>query len=520
MRRSWLSTLAVVGAWTFVSGCACDGGIIGPPGDPPVVTVTIPDANVVGPAFRVSISISGCEARTVELYDRDQFVQTIGFGGNPTVIALTPQQLRFQRFAGTVVLTAKVICQDGRTNTSLAAAGKFWPAIEVIDAPLLPETFVAEGSGNGVTFIGCAADGSLIKVAKAGNEIARNNAIPACNASAFISDRHPATGKRWLFQAPNPADTTAWAGAMAFRTGDLAATAIFNGAQTAVAAVRALAVGPDGDAVVWDAAYALSALRRIAHGGGAGVQPRWTADLTGIALTGFPVVDASQSVVAPTWVEGAGTGTVGIDRFSYSTGIRSAHRDLRVLGAGTAGILPPSWLNASGSILYFSTVMGGGASSQLFACGTTTDGCLQPGVDQKWISPALPGIVAAVIPFAKFSRLAAIAPNVTFFLSADTGMPVASPTNGVLNPGGQLVSLQAQWGSGRDFYLLNGPDAFGAAPMEIIAVDSPEQGEVYRYQILSGSVSVAVDDAGEVWFRVGQKLARPYPLQEYRIALQ
>jgi hypothetical protein len=486
-----------------------------------VVTVTLPDANVIGPIFRVSISISGCEARTVELYDRGQFLQTVGFGGNPTVVALTPQQIRFQRFAGSVVITAKVVCQDGRTNTSLAAAGKFWPAMEVIDAPLLPETFVAEGSGNGVTFIGCASDGSLIKVAKAGNELARNNAIPPCNAAAYITERHPVTGKRWLFQPPNPADFTQWAGAVAFRTNDLVATAVFNGDGSSPVAVRALAVGPDGDAVVWDAGYALSALKRIPHGGGAGAQPRWSIDLGTTKLTGFPVVDASQSVVAPTWtVDTSGTGTVSIDRFSYRTGVLSAHRNLRVLGGAGSGATPPSWLNASGSILYFSTVMGGGGSSQLFACGTTTDGCLQQGVDQKWISDALPGIVVAVIPFARFSRLAAIAPNVTYFLNADTGDAVVSPTSGVLNPGGQFVSLQAQWGGARDFYLLNGPNAPGALPLEIIAVDSPEQGEVYRHEILSGSVTVAVDDAGEVWFRVGQKLVRPYPLQEYRLALQ
>src|SRR5688572_4783796 len=225
MRRLPLGALAAVLAWA--AGMAgCDGGG-GGPGTPPVITVTLPDANVVGTAFRVSITLSGCEPRTVELYDRAQLLQTVGFGGNPTVIALTAQQVRFQRFSGSLNITAKVNCQDGRTATSLAAAGRFWPVIETIDAPLLPESFVAEGSGTGVTFIGCASDGSLIKVGRDGSQLARNNGIPQCTPGAVISDRHPVTGKRWLFEYPGTIDNPKWAGALAFRTTDLVATAIF-----------------------------------------------------------------------------------------------------------------------------------------------------------------------------------------------------------------------------------------------------------------------------------------------------
>ena len=519
-------TLAAAAAALALAASGCGGG--GPPVDTAVVSISIPNGNVAAPTFPIDISVTGCEVKKLELYDRGVFVQNVAFAGNPMRVELHPTQIKFYKFAEGLSLTASLTCTDGRTAQSLAASGNFWPLKEVNNpVGALPRSFVAEASGVGVRFIGCMAGANgvrvLAKVDRVGNLIASAQ-VPGCSDGAIITDKHPITKKRWLYDPPDGNQPAKWNGALAFNPTTLAVTATFSGSGLNPAAIPALGVGPDGDAVVFDTGELLGyMLRRIPHQGGLNVQPRWSQVLPN-RLNAVPVVDASQSVVVPGWQFQTGqSGMMYVERYNYNApGTRSAHNDLiqTTFAEFASSPAPPAQLNASGSIVYFPGQFPNGTSA-VFACSTTVPDCsYDTAPARKWQSAPIPGIIAVAYPYAKYSRIAAVTSSATYFINADTGQTVGSPTNGVVTAGGQMVTLAFQLGAGREFFQLNGPNLYGAEPQEIVGMESAEAGELYRYALPSGGLTAAVDDAGEVWFRLATRIVRPFPLNEYRMALQ
>jgi len=507
-----------------LAAAGCGGG--GGPVDTAVVSINIPNGNVAAPTFALEISVSGCDVKKMELYDRGTFVQNVAFAGNPMRVELNPTQVKFTKFAESLSLTASLTCTDGRTAQSLSATGNFWPVKEVNEpVGALPRSFVAEGSGSGVAFIGCMAGANgvrtLAKEDKFGNLLASAQ-VPGCSDLASISDKHAGTGLRWLYDPPDR--STKWNGALVFNPKTMSVVATYNGTGgTGAAGILALGVGPDGDAVVFDRPGGQGFfLRRLPHTGGVNVAPVWSAALPN-ALNAVPVVDASQSVVVPGWEFQTGNvGLMYVERYNYQNGVRSAQNSLVQTTFSDLQInpAPPAQLNASGSIVYFPGENPNG-TSLVYACATTVADCSFAGAPaRKWQSSPINGVIAVTWPYAKFSRIAAITPSATTFISADTGQTVASPTNGVVTAGGQMVTLAFQLGAGREFYQLNGPNLAGAEPQEVVAMASAEEGELYRYAMTSGGLTAALDDSGEVWFRMATKIVRPYPLDQYRRALQ
>jgi hypothetical protein len=503
------------------AGCGDGGG----PVDTAVVSITIPNGNVAAPTFPLEITVTGCDVKKMELYDRGTFVQNVAFAGNPMRLELNPTQVKFHKFAESLSFTAALTCTDGRTAQSLAATGNFWPVKEV-NTPVgaIPKTFVAEGSGPGVSFIGCMAGANgvpvLAKVDKFGNLLGSIQ-LPGCSASAIITDKHPVTGLRWIYDVPD--NSTKWNGAAAFNPKNMATSAVYSGTgATGPAGIFALGVGPDGNAVIFDSPGLTGFfLRRIPHTGGLNVAPVWSQQLQN-RLTAVPVVDASQSVVVPGWQFQTGnTGLMYVDRYNYvAPGARSAQYGLiQTVSDAIVNAAPPAQLNASGSIVYFPGQNPNG-SSQVYACATTVGDCsFATAPARRWQSAPINGVIAVPWPYAKFSRIAAVTSRATTFISADTGATVGSPSNGVVTAGGQMVTLAIQPGLGREFFLLNGPNLVGAEPQEIVGMESAEAGELYRYAMTAGGLTAAVDDSGEVWFRMGTKIVRPYPLDQYRRAL-
>jgi hypothetical protein len=283
-------------------------------------------------------------------------------------------------------------------------------------------------------------------------------------------------------------------------------------------------VGPDGDAVIWDnCQQGEPQLRRIGSGGGLAENPKWSQPLPA-GLNAVPVVDASLSVVVPGWqFQSQQSGLMYVERYNYNApGTLSAHNNLvqTTFAGSVANPAPPAQLNASGSIVYFPSQLPNG-DSVVYACSTTVADCSYATAPaRKWVSSSIPGVVAVAWPYAKFSRIAAITSRATYFLSSDTGQQVGSPTNGVVTAGGQMVTLAFQPGAGREFVQLNGPNLAGAEPQEIVGMESAEAGELYRYSLASGGLTAALDDDGQIWYRLAGKVVRPYPLNEYRMALQ
>ena len=161
-------------------------------------------------------------------------------------------------------------------------------------------------------------------------------------------------------------------------------------------------------------------------------------------------------------------------------------------------------------------------TSAVAACASNATGCSPTSGTAKWISPLLDAVIAAAVPFANGTLVAAISQKATFFLSATDGH-VVNVFNLPVAPEGALVTLSAQPGNGNDFYLMNGSAAPGSYPTEIVAVDSPQNGELWRVQIEGGTspssaMNMAVDEANNVWLRVGPNQIKPLKNAEYRSA--
>jgi hypothetical protein len=216
----------------------------------------------------------------------------------------------------------------------------------------------------------------------------------------------------------------------------------------------------------------------------------------------------------PLYVDPLGNnyGTIRISVFSYNNGDLLDSYDLFVLPYASIEqpIVPPAAFNVDGSVVYFPYETSAGIS-EVIACVTSAAPCM--GANRKWTSSALPSRISQVYPFANNSRLAVVGPQKTFFLDAATGK-VINPTKPVI-PTGALVTRYIQVGAGTDLYLLNGSSQ-GGLPTEVVAVDTAEKGEVFRFEAASGSLMVGVDDDGQSWMRVNKQLVKPLSLTSYR----
>lgn len=525
-----IGAVSVLSLGVVVAGCS-DGGGGGPiVPDPPQVTVVLPQPVVAGQRFPVQVTVTGCDpaATKVEIFDDQLLLKTFPFSGNPLSINLEANEIPYRSISARPLIKAKAFCPDGRFNTSAPQSGTFLPVEENIrlqsGGQVVPDTFVSNGQGSGATFIGCSENPSnglrtLVRVDTAGNVSAEQATLPfECGAQASFTDlsRHRT---RWMLE---PYDS----GNPAKPSGIIEIDEDLNIRTTFVGKVLSAAVAPDGSVVVAlinPVDTGVLELRKFLHNAG-NIGPNdsaWThiVQPAGVLISNI-VIDKTSQVVVASWQEqlGGNTGTVVVDRFDYRTGNLVASYPMRTVsfGFGDAPPVPTARLNKSGSVVYF-PVWQTGNRSQVLACATRTPNCTTvAGLDgqpagQVWISEVLDGTVLVSQPYADDSRVAAISSTATWFLSATNGsLRNATP----LRPEGALRYLAFQEGHGRDFYLLAGD----ARPTELVAVDNAEDGELLRFNVVSGSVSLAIDEGGHPWFRVNTDLLRPHRLVEYRAA--
>lgn len=159
----------------------------------------------------------------------------------------------------------------------------------------------------------------------------------------------------------------------------------------------------------------------------------------------------------------------------------------------------------------------------MVACATSLGLC--EGQAQVWTTATVPGELRLVLPFASGNVLAAVGPYHTYFLNAQTGA-ILNLGGKAIAPSGSQVIVGVQPGLGGDFYVLAGPDLGATAtahPTEIIAVDSPSSGELWRLQYGSGTQAgaamyIGMDDIGQPWIRAGNDLLELWSTLEYRNA--
>ncbi len=479
-----------------------------PPPDPPRVTVTPAESSIADRVLPVSITVSGCdEISSLTLYDREEIVQQVVWAGNPTRIDVEPKRLKFKTgIAADLSLTAKVTCADGRTNVSNAAPVTFFPVEGVVrnpeGRPIVTDVFVAEGTSPNVTFIGCSGNEngttSLVRVDQTGAPVGWNSSLPfSCSNALWITDVNLASGKRWAVEPG--------IGAFAFDPA-LNITAYYIGS------VQKLGVGPDGDAVLYDNQARDTPVKRIAHDTGA---TKWGFVTKGV-LMGNPSVQ-DLGVYLPVFADPFGQyqGTVAVQRVNYGTGLSIGENAIKQItyGLGDAPPVPPVQFNVDATVMYFPFQPQAG-SSIVLACATNQDAC--GGTALKWQSPTLVGNMVLTLPYANGAVIAAIAHQHTWFLDASTGQ-VLNRDGRAINPNGALVTMAVQPGKGRDFYLLNGSGQPGSLPLEVVAIDDPSHGELWRYERAGTSLMLGIDSAGQSWLRLGQELVKPFPLPEYQL---
>ena len=509
-------------------GAACGGkGSPPPPPSPPQVSLTVASSSIVDTQIGYTLQVTGCDAvSSVQILDKGTVVATATYAGNPTQGALAASQVPFATdgIAASLSLTAKAVCADGRSNVSQAVAVTFFPVSQVIrnagGTQVVPDQFYAEGSGAGVTFVGCSGqpNGStaLVRVDATGAVVAANTGLPfPCSNSTWFTDKNPAdpNGTRWMV-APG-------VGIMAFGP-SLQTEGFLLGAYSA------LAQGPDGDAVAWisqGGSPSNPQLTRVHYTNG---QVLWAYQPEGL-LTGNPAITSGGAVIVPEFVNqlGMNQGTVTLDLLNYNyqttpgcttipcLAALSAQYALTIISYGFLGTQPPipTGFSANGTTVYFA-YQTPSAQSNVIACSTTpagSGGCT--GLDQRWTSPSLGGVVNSALPFSNGTRIAAVAAQRGWFLDASLGT-VVNAGGLAITPTGSLITTGVSFGQGSDVYLLNGSGA--ALPTEIVAIDDPARGEVFRYDMPSGTLTVAVDDSGQPWMRVGNDLVKTWPLSQYR----
>lgn len=493
--------------------------------DPPQVTVNLPQPQVAGQELPVEITVTGCEqVAKVEVFDDQLLLKTFSFSGNPLSVVLHANEIPYRRVSAQPLIKAKAFCTDGRYNTSAPQSADFFPVQEVIrrqnGGQVVPDTFVADGSGAGATFVGCSENPSnglrtLVRINSVGAAINEQTTLPfPCSGSSAFTDLsvHRA---RWMIEPYDANDPGKASGIIEFGE-DLNILTAYTGK------VLSAAVAPDGHVVVAmlnPVDINVLELRKFLHGDGfLGPNDSAWAQIVQPAgrLISNIAIDKTGQVVVASWQEGINSGTVVVDRFDYRTGNLVARYPMRTLPAPDGSPVPTARLNRSGSTVYF-PVWQTGDRSQVLACATRTPNCNQTvGADGQpaglvWTSEVLEGLILVTQPYADDSRIAAISTTATWFLSSFDGS-LRNAT--AVRPTGALRFLAFQEGHSRDFYLLAGD----ARPTELIVLDNAEAGEVIRYTINTGSLSLALDEGGAPWFRINNDLIRPYRLVEYRAA--
>ncbi|HZI08791.1 MAG TPA: hypothetical protein VE153_00300 [Myxococcus sp.] len=513
-RHAWHAALLLA------SGLAASCGDPKPPEtpDPPQVTLTVPEGNVVGTSIKVLVAVTGCEkVKTLNLYDRETLLKPFTYTESPTPLELVARDIPFPAvgMAANLSLVAEAECQDGRKNKSQPQPAIFFPVSRVVTDPqgqVVTDFFVVEGSDSNASFIGCGNPGTgtptMYRVGANGRVMAEKAMPVPCTPDTVIT-ASTNTGKRWVWTPGGAAYTI---------DSNLEPTSQ-TGSELQIASLTVL---PDGDAV----AISLNGntMERWRSTSTATGTLRWRYDPPG-RLLGAPMVRGDRVLAA---VQDFGNGNdqaqIVVHEVVADTGptvggeaqTRTHIRNLLGIN-GAAPLIPVTSFSDDGNTLYLGVQLAGD-QSQVLACPATAncDG------NALWTSTVLPARTGLVLPYASGTRLAVIGAQRVWFLDTSTGA-IRNKDGATVNANGALNVLKVGVGAfgSNSLFLLNGPARTGAAPtlpQEIVAVDQAGNGDVrelFRYQVPT-NMSAAVDDSGRLWMRAGFNLVQALPLSEYR----
>lgn len=525
---------------------SCDEMVVNPPppANPPQVFLTVTETNVMGDSVKGRVNVSGCKnVAQVQLLQGDAFLFDVMYSKSPTDFtlpaALFANYYPQLGFAAGLTLKAKVVCDDGRTNNSTPVGVKFFPVERKFSGPngeqLVPDSFVAEGGvgGSANTFLGCVrtqTGTTIARVNTAGELLGFVPQMPFdCSLATQISELSTTSGYRWIFE-PN---VGAFALCMSAACVDFSVGKVVKSTKAA-----RIGVGKGGAAVVWldETGTTNSRITKVMP----------TLDTSNdwsfsygyqIIMNADPLVDdgPGQAVWISRWEFNIGTKIANI--VPYRHDLRTGQVTNGVVN-GVPGVLlqqqypvsdvsepivPNGFFGANGAtftIPLLSFSLDGTIQSTIISCATSGQVCDQS--NRRWTSPTFDGQIRLAVPFSNGNLVGAVGPFAVWFLKGQDGT-VLNLGEKAIAPSGSLMVLGVQPGNGADFYILAGPNVPNAAtyPTEIIAVDTPQTGELWRVGYGSGegpinAMTMGIDSADRPWLRVGTELVKPLTNQEYR----
>jgi hypothetical protein len=292
--------------------------------------------------------------------------------------------------------------------------------------------------------------------------------------------------------------------------------------------LKRMGVGENGTALFWDDTTTVERLlKRDPLVSGAN---DWTVPIPGI-MNADPVIDVGGRVVwASMWQLINRVGDVVAFEFNLDNGalVNGAPVILRQdFGQDSvdSALRPKGTFNANGSILYLTVLNdAGGPHTTVIGCATNTS-CDVNGGGRKFSTKNFDGEFSLVLPFSAGNLLAIVGPAAVWFVDAEKGVVRNLSERAIAPSSTGLQILSVYPGTEKAFYVLAGPPSTTKRtfPTEAIAVDAPENGELYRFTFGSGespasAIAMGVDDNGQAWFRVGADQVKPLTLLEYRSA--
>ncbi|XXF80630.1 hypothetical protein P2318_13020 [Myxococcaceae bacterium GXIMD 01537] len=521
--RGLLCSASLLASALLASACGPDKPVTPPP---PLVSITVPDANIIGKLVKLSVTVSGCDqVQTLTLFNQGEQVRSLPPNTGETQVEVQKNELRYSRgIAAPLSFTARAVCTDGRQSDSQPVAATFFPVESVVESvnnsvQVVPDYFIAEGGtpGLAVSFLGCGnldtGIGMLYRVDGNG-EVRETDKLQlpfVCNATTTITERH-SSGIRWVW--------TADAGVIAIND-DFEIVS----RPSPQLRLNMLVMDPDGNAIAQNTS---GEILRLKSRGGLGNIVQWTYS-TSDKLIGTPVFRRELGRVLLPYFASNVNGpqdAVRIHALDYTTtrtgDVDYVDRAVVKYLYNTDDVLPAAAISSNGNDLYLAFWAAGG---QTLVLSCPTNGLECEGNNIRWQSQALPGRVALMMPYAGGNRLAAVAPQQVWFLDPNSQGAITNKGGTPLASSGGLNILQVQQGastnsatSGHDFYLFNGPSG-SLQTVEIVGMDRAENGHLFRYQMPANNLTGAVDGAGALWLRIHRKLVKLLPLSDYRNAI-
>jgi hypothetical protein len=516
------------------------------PEEPHRVSLTSTENHFVSNAIHLIAKVQGCDNITqAQLLQENAPVTEIHFEKGTALITLPYKA--FEAFfpklgiEAHLNLKARVQCENGRTSDSLPIGVSFFPVESTVERKNAMQSFTAIGGAQGTptTFLGCPQNpmdnlGPFLEhFDKQGNLLGQIYTTPlqcACNAFTQINDA--LSGLRWAYTPGNYAESRACT-LFAFRDNPLHLVSGTNSTTNSSQSCNGFATDSNGNAFVVVVDRVGFQLFRISIQGEQSNSPSYNS-LAEVDFPAPPVV-VGDTLLLPIWR--VGTGTLEVLRFdisnpnsgttltylcSFDNGpMEPSLPDCPVTPQLNSPATPAAVLSKDGTRLY--VAQRNAANNAFVALYNLNPPNPSPLHIHSWGPFESPITQLSLSKNERF--LVASTARTTYFFSTNPSADTLGPPLTV--SGSLYVSKHIHGPETDDSLILLGLPFFQETrsygwPLEAIAVDKPERGELWRFnyrgdgKLPLSALAVSVDEGGQMWMRMGLQLVNPLPQNHYR----